>query len=151
MKLTGNTYNSLRAKVTPTDAAPFSLLSTVPVSFQWAENSSPAPRLNSVAFYGRTFDPSRSKNWLLIRIVQSSGTQCWRGGGARATYLNWFHSASRKRSSDTPCTPPNSFEYKDAEGQPRTIKVPDVTSAEIIAEHYSNGNFTALAEYEIHT
>lgn len=78
-----------------------------------------------------------------------SGTKCWNGGGARATNGNWFHSASRKRSSDKTCTSPSVFEYTDAEGQFRAIKVLDGASAEIIADHYSSANFTALAEYEL--
>ncbi|EAU83669.1 hypothetical protein CC1G_05573 [Coprinopsis cinerea okayama7 len=84
--------------------------------------------------------------------VFGPGTRCWNGGGARANYLNWFHSAGRVASSESgkACVAPTDFEYEDGEGVKHAIKVPvgNANATEVIAEHYRNKNWAALAAYE---
>ncbi|TEB21238.1 hypothetical protein FA13DRAFT_1671843 [Coprinellus micaceus] len=85
--------------------------------------------------------------------VFGSGTKCWNGGGARANFLNWFHSASRRAVSDgtgADCATPTGFNYKDGAGVEHTIKVPsgEANATEVIAEHFKNQNWKALAAYE---
>lgn len=83
--------------------------------------------------------------------VFGSGTRCWNGGGARANFLNWFHSAGRIQARDATeakeCTAPNGFSYKDGAGAARVIKVA-AGEGEVIAEHFKSQNWTALAAYE---
>ena len=85
--------------------------------------------------------------------VFGSGTRCWNGGGARANYLNWFHSAGRREvgeGSREECTIPSGFTYVDGEGVARVIEVPvgNANATQVIAEQYTNKNWKALAAYK---
>jgi hypothetical protein len=85
--------------------------------------------------------------------VFGSGTKCWNGGGARANFLNWFHSAGRRAVSDgtgVDCATPTGFSYQDAAGISRVIKVPAglANATQVIADEYTNKNWKALAAYE---
>ena len=82
-----------------------------------------------------------------------SGTKCWNGGGARANYLNWFHSAGRIAARDgeaKECVAPSGFTYEDGQGAKHSIRIPAGTAnaTEAIAKHYQNKDWKALASYE---
>ncbi|KAJ3522938.1 hypothetical protein NMY22_g11669 [Coprinellus aureogranulatus] len=85
--------------------------------------------------------------------VFGPGDKCWNGGGARATFLNWFHSGGRREVVDgdeANCVAPDGFTYKDGAGVERTIKVPagNTTAGEDIAKHFRNRDWKALAAYK---
>lgn len=82
-----------------------------------------------------------------------SGTKCWNGGGARANYLNWFHSAGRVPAADGSgenCAAPVGFSYHDDKGVERTIVVPAgrANATEAIAQQYVNKDWKALETYQ---
>ncbi|KAL8964761.1 MAG: hypothetical protein Q9183_004231 [Haloplaca sp. 2 TL-2023] len=105
---------------------------------------------------GESFMPG----WFVMLIVanrrKDRGTQCWKSGGnGRITNMNWFHSASKRVKPRAELAPPSAedcspsfFAYEDEEGVHREIKVEDAKHAEVIAQHYENGDMAALAEVE---
>lgn len=91
---------------------------------------------------------------MLTCIVPPSGTRCWNGRGISRAGSVRFNSNVRhqrdikERSTEADCVAPSAFTYTDAEGKSQAIKVPDIASANTIAELASAENFAALAKYE---
>ncbi|KAJ8489528.1 hypothetical protein ONZ45_g13548 [Pleurotus djamor] len=84
--------------------------------------------------------------------VFGPGTKCWNGGGARARYLNWFHSAGRRsipaaRAENQTCASISGFSYTDEKGAEMVIKVASEKEAEDIAGLYTKKDFAKLSEF----
>lgn len=88
------------------------------------------------------------------------GYQCWKSGGTgRVSAMNWFHSQSgrvKPRAEEAPASAstegkecsPQTFNYPIPDGKYREIKVSSAKEAQVIAEHFHNDNYTALAAFE---
>ncbi|KAJ8489523.1 hypothetical protein ONZ45_g13543 [Pleurotus djamor] len=87
--------------------------------------------------------------------VFGPGTKCWNGGGARARYLNWFHSAGRRsipaaRAENQTCASISGFSYTDEKGAEKVIKVASEKEAEDIAGLYTKKDFAKLSEFALY-
>ncbi|KAJ3517025.1 hypothetical protein NMY22_g14060 [Coprinellus aureogranulatus] len=85
--------------------------------------------------------------------VFGPGTKCWNGGGARANFLNWFHSSGREAARDESgenCVAPSGFTYNDSQGVEHSIRVPvgQANATEVIAQKFANKDWEGLAAYE---
>ncbi|KAJ3536256.1 hypothetical protein NMY22_g6107 [Coprinellus aureogranulatus] len=91
----------------------------------------------------------------VIFSVFGPGTKCWNGGGRRANWLEWFHSAGRlpeqiRDGSGEGCVPPSGFTYQDGQGVEHSIQVPagQANATEVIAQQFLNKDWKALAAYQ---
>ncbi|KZV85510.1 hypothetical protein EXIGLDRAFT_726080 [Exidia glandulosa HHB12029] len=118
-----------------------------PVAWGWSVQWVGLPSSTEAQAYGSS---SCSGNSAVQEF--GPGTQCRQGGGVqRFGSINWVHLGSKKRvrveNATQECTIPSSFQYTDASGTMRVIKLASKEDVDAVGMHSLARNWTALASF----